>query len=308
MTKSKNRSNQGTLLKWVAGSLAAVGVLLLVLTIGNDVVLYNPKGLIAQEQFRLMMFSTGVLLAIAIPVLSLLYGFAWKYRETNKKVSHKPQKPHGKFFAVSLWIVPIIILLILSSVVWPATHKLDPHKPLAATSNNRPLTIQVIALQWKWLFIYPEQDIATVNFVQIPEDTPVTFELTADEAPMNSFWIPHLGGQLYAMTGHSNPLNLMADTPGDYPGQAAEINGEGFAGMKFTARVSTDAAFKDWVRETKRNAGRLDADTYKMLVAPSGHNPVMVYSSVESNLYNKVLMKYGGSHQGHDQPMGHEGH
>jgi cytochrome o ubiquinol oxidase subunit II len=294
MTKRKNKSVQGKPVALILLALLSAGLLIMALLMRADVVLLNPKGIIAEEQARLMIFTVGVLLSIAIPTLTLLYFFAWKYRETNQNAKHDPNKKLGGFSSFGLWLIPASVVLLLTAVVWPATHQLDPHKAIA--SNKKPLTIQVIAMQWKWLFIYPEQNIATVNFVQIPVNTPVQFELTADEAPMNSFWIPHLGGQLYAMTGHSNRLNLMADTPGDFAGQAAEINGEGFAGMKFIAQAVPGNSFEDWVQGMKAPSKKLDSAEYKKLLAPSENNPPAFYSSVEPNLYDKVLLKYGDSH------------
>src|SRR5690606_18072068 len=147
---------------------------------------------------------------------------------------------------------------------------------------------QVVSMNWKWLFIYPEQDIATVNFVQIPVDTPIRFELTADEAPMSSFWIPHLAGMLYTMTGHVNPLHLMADTVGDYPGASAEINGNGFAGMKFTTRVSSEEDFQAWVQETKMSSDHLDDHEYDELLKPSQFNEPVFYASATPNLYHTI--------------------
>jgi cytochrome o ubiquinol oxidase subunit 2 len=281
-------------------ALAGLGLLAAAVLPGTDVALYNPKGLIAQEQFRLMMFSSSVLLAIAIPTLTLLYYFAWKYRESNQP-AHQPSPPahHGKLFTLSLWAIPTLAVVILTAVVWPTTHRLDPHKSIAADAE--PLTVQVIALRWKWLFIYPQQGIATVNYVQIPTDTRVQFDLTADEAPMNSFWIPHLGGQLYAMTGHSNQLNLMATTSGSYAGQAAEINGDGFAGMKFTAQAVPKTAFDQWVQSTQQSPNALDAARYAELLKPSQNNPVAFYTTASANLYNDVLQKYADSHSGHGE-------
>lgn len=280
-------------------------VLLFVILLQNaDVALLSPKGLVAREQFKLMLFSTAVMMAIAVPTLFLLYFFAWKYRESNAKATYDSSVRHGKFFVLGVWAIPTIVMLVLATVMWSATHKLEPQKSIA--SDAKPLTIQVIALRWKWLFIYPEQGIASVNFVQVPTDTPIRFEITADEAPMNSFWIPHLGGQLYAMTGHMNPLNLLAETPGDYPGSSAEISGAGFAGMKFIARASSMESFELWVQQTKQSAEILDSAEYQKLLEPSENNQAAFYSSPESGLYNKVIMKYIGSHK--HQPAAYEAH
>jgi cytochrome o ubiquinol oxidase subunit 2 len=178
----------------------------------------------------------------------------------------------------------------MSVISWQATHRLDPYAPLA--SAVRPLTIQVIAMNWKWLFVYPEQGIATVNYVAIPAKTPITFALTADSAPMNSFWIPQLSGQMYAMPGMTTPLRVIADTTGEYAGRAAEINGEGLAGMTFTVKAVTQADFLDWVSSVKQSAPPLTDEAYKELLKPAADVAPAYYSSVASGLYSGVVMKY----------------
>jgi len=278
------------LIVWLLGLMVLYAMLLY----GADIRVLNPRGLIANDQFKLIIFSTVVLLLIAGPTLFFLYFFAWKYRETNTKATYDPNARHGKFFIFSLWAIPCVFMAVLMIVMWSATHKLEPQKPIA--SSKKPLTVQVIALRWKWLFIYPEQGIATVNFVQTPVDTPVEFDLMADDAPMSSFWIPHWGGQLYAMTGMVNKLNLMPTTVGDSAGSSAEINGEGFAGMKFTARASTQQDFDEWVQDVKNSREVLDLPEYQKLLQPSENNPPVLYSATEPDLYGKVLSKYMGSH------------
>ena len=301
-TKRKKKIGQGRSVLLVFLGLVGLATLTAALLRGTDVALFRPTGFIAHEQLKLMMFSVAVMLVIAIPTLILFYFFAWRYRETNHKAAYNPHTRYGKFFVLSLWVIPSIFVLILAGAMWPATHKLEPNKSIA--SDTKPLTIQVIALRWKWLFIYPEQNIATVNFVQVPTGTSVQFELTADKTPMSSFWIPHLGGQLYAMTGHANRLNLMADTPGDYAGRSAEINGSGFAGMKFTARASSRVDFDKWVQDVQLSSNQLDYAMYEQLLLPSEDNPAEFYSKPEPNLYDIVLMRYMGSqheYTEHDQ-------
>ncbi len=250
----------------------------------------NPKGLIAADQRRLIFVTVAILLVIAIPSVFLLFFTAWKYRESNHHAKYAPDTHHGKFFVFTIWLIPSMVMLLLAFILWTATHKLVPQDPIA--SSEKPLVIQVVSLRWKWLFIYPEQNIATVNFAQIPVHRPVEFELTADESPMSSFWIPNLGGQLYAMTGMVNRLNLMADTTGAYPGSSAEINGAGYAGMKFTARASSGVEFNRWVQGVKQSKNVLDDASYAKLLKPSESNPPAFYASSESGLYDKVLMKY----------------
>lgn len=275
-------------------ALVDLGLILRYLMQGKNIALFNPKGLIAQEQMSLMVLTAVVLLAIAIPTLFILFYTAWKYRETNSKATYAPNGRHSKYLSLSIWAIPTAFMLVLALVMWPATHRLEPRKVI--TSDAKPITIQVISMRWKWLFIYPDQNIATVNFVQVPVNTPVQFVLTADEAPMSSFWIPNLGGQLYSMTGHVNRLNLMADTPGDYPGSSAEINGAGFSGMKFIARASSAEDFSRWAQEVKQSPDVLDAATYDRVLEPSENNPAAFYSTYENGLYDKVVMKYTGSH------------
>jgi cytochrome o ubiquinol oxidase subunit 2 len=301
MTKRHKKISPTTPILLTILGLASLGLLITVLLQGTDVALLSPKGFIATEQRRLMLFSVFVLLEIAIPTLTVFYFVAWKYRESNEKATYAPHARHGKSLVFGIWAVPCTFMLILASVMWPATHKLAPQKLI--DNGAKPLTIQVIAMRWKWLFIYPEQKIATVNFVQIPTDTPVQFELTADETPMSSFWIPHLGGQLYAMTGHLNQLNLMADAPGDFAGSSAEINGAGFAGMKFTARASSMADFNAWVQEVGQSPAVLNSAEYEKLLVPSESNQAALYSKADPDIYANMLMKYAGSHSKH---TGHE--
>ena len=302
MTERKNKPGIAKYVRLIVLGLFGLGLTITMLLQGTDVALLNPSGFIAGQQRSLMFFSVIILLAVAVPTLIMLYFFAWKYRESNTKAAYDPGVRHGKLFVFSMWAVPSFFMLVLALVMWTATHKLEHNKPIA--SATKPITIQVVAMRWKWLFIYPEQNIATVNFVQIPVDTPIQFELTADETPMSSFWIPHFGGQLYAMTGHSNRLNLMAEEPGDYPGSTAEINGSGFAGMKFIARVTTEQDFDLWVQEMRGSSEVLDTAEYNNLLKPSENNPAAYYSSTESTLFDNLLMKYNGAHNHQPQNSG----
>jgi cytochrome o ubiquinol oxidase subunit II len=299
--KSKHRPGSAVRI-FILGAIGFVA-LLYVLLQGQNIALLNPKGLMAEEQLGLIIFAAVLPLVIAVPTVAFLYYTAWKYRETNPKATYEPDKKAGKLFNVSIWVVPTAFMMVLSAVMWSATHRLEPQKSIVAEA--KPLTIQVVALRWKWLFLYPEQKIATVNYVQIPKDTPVRFELTADDAPMSAFWIPNLGGMLYAMTGHMNPLNLMADTPGDYPGSVAEINGDGFAKMRFTARVSSKEDFDAWVQSTHWSPELLNAAEYDKLLKPSEGNLPAFYSDYEDGLYDKVLMKYHGSHGSNHEATTH---
>lgn len=256
---------------------------------GTIVAVLDPKGSIAQSQFDLIIFTTILSLVVIIPVFVMTFYIVWKYRAGNKKAAYNPDWDHSRTAEIIWWGVPLALITVLAVITWITSHSLDPYRPLE--SAQKPITIQVIALDWKWLFIYPEQDIASVNYIQIPEDTPINFELTAD-APMNSFWIPQLGGQVYAMAGMKTKLHLLASEPGEYRGSSANISGEGFAGMKFTAKATSETDFEAWIQSVKASSAILDRASYDDLAKPSRDNPVIYYSSHDRQLYDTVMMKY----------------
>lgn len=278
------------------GILVLFGIAMAFLTYGHDVALFNPKGMIANEQHRLMVVSTLVMLVLVVPVILTLYFFMWKYREGSGDTTYAPDTKNNKAYLLFAWGAPLTIVAIIAALMLPATQRLDPGKSIA--SDNKQITVKVVALRWKWLFIYPEQNVASVNFTQVPVDTPVRYEITADEMPMSSFWIPHLGGMLYSMTGHVNPLNLIGDTVGDYPGSTAEINGPGFAGMRFTTRVSSKEDFDKWVAEAKQSQITLDEAEYEKLLEPSENNKPVLYANPSPDLFDMIVGKYG--HDMHD--------
>lgn len=248
----------------------------------------QPKGEIGQRELDILLFAAGLSLLVVVPVFVLTFYIVWKYR-ADKKSTYLPDWDHSRSLEAVWWAVPIILIGILSVITWRTSYSLDPFKPIA--SDKKPLIIQVVALQWKWLFIYPEQNVASVNFAQIPVDTPVQFEITSD-APMNAFWIPQLGGQIYAMSGMSSHLNLIANQLGDFTGVSANISGKGFSGMHFVTRASTESDFGAWVRDAKNASQRLSLATYNDLAQPSQDNPVSVYSSVDTGLYDMIVAKY----------------
>ncbi|MBF0206420.1 MAG: COX aromatic rich motif-containing protein [Oligoflexia bacterium] len=262
----------------------------------DSTLLTHPKGVIARDEFHLMLTNVFHMLIVIVPTYILLFVVAWKYRAKNSskldrsQAEYDPDKSPGIFGELILWIIPSIIVASMATITWDATHDLDPYRPLK--SEVKPLQIQVVALNWKWLFIYPEQGIATVNFVQFPERTPVHFSLAADGSPMNSFWIPQLSGQIYAMTGMVTPLYIMADGPGVYAGKAAEINGQGYADMVFVAKSTSQSNFDSWIVSVKQSPLQLTNNTYNELLRPSENNPTTLYSSVEEGLFNKVVLKY----------------
>lgn len=255
----------------------------------NNIAVLEPKGMIGAAESDLIITSCLLMLIVVIPVFILTWFFAWKYREGNEKARHDPDWEHNYIAEYCWWGVPCVIVLVLAVLTWKSSHDLNPFKPIK--SDVKPIEIQVVALDWKWLFIYPEQKIATINFVQFPENTPVNFEITSD-APMNSFWIPQLGGQIYAMPAMRSKLHLIADEVGSFRGLSSNISGDGFAGMTFTAKSSTNEEFDAWVQSVKSSANHLTLDEYDQLLKPTSYHPVTVYVLMQDDLFDRILMKY----------------
>ena len=270
-----------------------------ILLSGHDITILNPKGLIAQKEYKLILLTVPIMFAVVIPVFFMTFFIAWKYRAGNTKATYTPDWDHSPKLQTLWWGILCGVIAILCVINWHAAHDLDPHVPIS--SSAKPLKIQVVALQWKWLFIYPEQGIATVNYVAFPEKTPITFELTGD-APMNSFWIPSLGSQMYAMAGMVTHLPLIADSVGEFRGSTAEISGRGFAGMRFKAKAVSQSDFDTWTASVKESPLTLTYDIYKELAKPSEDTPPTFYSSTQEGLYNTIIMKFmpqghGSEHQ-----------
>jgi cytochrome o ubiquinol oxidase subunit 2 len=286
--------------------LAFVFLIAIVIYLGTlKIPVLQPAGIVGQKERNLLYVSLLLSVVVVVPVFIMLFAFAWKYREGNEKAKYDPTFESSRKLESIWWGIPFAIIFILSIITWNSSHDLDPIKPLSA--ERQPIHIQVVALQWKWLFIYPDQNIASVNFVQFPKKTPVDFEITSD-APMNSFWIPALGGQIYAMQGMSTHLHLMADENGDYQGKSANISGKGFAKMTFTARSSTPSEFNQWVSRADLVNSPLTTATYTNLAKPSEVNHVSYYSSVEKGLYHKIIDKYMAPHSGSVEGATEHGH
>lgn len=275
----------------IALSLFLLGLIYVIVHIilHTDIAVLNPKGIIATKELKLMLISTVLMLIIVIPVFVLLAWTSWKYRASNKKALYDPDWDNSYVVEAIWWGFPCLIVAILSYYTWVSSHELDPFKPLE--SEVKPLTIQVVALEWKWLFLYPEQKIATVNYIHIPEKTPIQFEITAN-APMNSFWIPQLGGQIYAMNGMKTELHLMADEVGEYRGSSANLSGTGFAWMNFLVHATTHDEFNKWVKESQSTIQVLSQESYQNLAKPSQDNPKALYKLEETNLFNRIITAF----------------
>jgi cytochrome o ubiquinol oxidase subunit II len=272
----------------------------------TNIAVLNPKGPIAQKELNLIIVALLLSLLIVIPVFTLTIVFAWRYREGNTKAKYSPELDHNRTAETMWWLIPSALILVLAIVAWNSSHELDPYKPLV--SNIRPLTIQVVALDWKWLFIYPQQNVASVNFFQFPSQTPINFEITSD-APMNSFWIPQLGGQIYAMPGMSTQLHLLASSDGSYSGSSANISGVGFSGMNFIAKATSKSDFNNWLESIKNSSSQLSLSRYNKLANPSENNPPSYYSAPQYGLFNIIVNRYlippssNGTVQNYTQPI-----
>ena len=251
----------------------------------------DPQGPIGADEKSLIITATVLMLLVVVPVIALTLFFAWRYRESNTEATYAPEWHHSNKIEVVIWAVPIAIIAALAYITWTSTHALDPYAKVAGTEGVKPIEVEVVALDWKWLFIYPEQRIATVNELAFPKGVPVHFKITSDSV-MNAFFIPQLGSQVYAMAGMQQHLNLLATREGSYDGMSANFSGEGFSDMKFKARVMSDAGFDAWVKQVQASPKTLTFDEYRNLSKPSEKTPVAYYATVEPVLYTAVLDKY----------------
>lgn len=281
---------------------------------GAQIDVLSPKGVISDQQKTLFIFTIVLSAVVVVPVFVMLGLFAYKYRDSNPK--HKGYDPEWKensTLEAIWWGIPIAIIGVLAVVTWQTSHSLDPYKKIEADHPSIP--VQVVAMQWKWLFIYPDEGIATLNYVMMPKDVPVSFHLTAD-APMSAFWIPALGSQIYNMNGMSSELNLMATENGTYRGYTSNINGRGYADMTFEANVVDHDEYHKWTDSTMKDADLpvLDRALLEKLSQPSVQQTTLTYRVDDPELYESVLRIYMPNmmHQSgaHDtmESMDSEGH
>lgn len=278
--------------KFLIGILAIImSVIGIAIVLSHEKALvFHPKGIIAQSELKLIITNILLMLLIIFPTYILLFAVVWKYCIKRKHAQYDPDHSYGPIGELLMWGLPSILVVVLAIVTWKATYQLNPYKPIE--SDVDALVVQVVALDWKWLFIYPELGIATLNEFHIPERTPIHLKLTADGAPMNSFWIPQLSGQIYSMTGMTTQLYLMADGPGRYIGRAVEINGEGYADMTFQVKSMSQKDFEEWVAQAKTSMHHLTKDFYQQLVKPSINRSIILFSEVEQDLYHHIIHKY----------------
>ncbi len=262
---------------------------------GCNTLLLNPPGDVAAQQGNLIVVSTLLMLLIILPVIALTLFFAWRYRASNKEATYAPDWDHSTQLELAIWAAPLLIIIALGAITWVSTHTLDPYRPVERIAagrplpaNVKPLVIEVVALDWKWLFLYPEQDIAMVNELAVPVDRPVQFKITGSTV-MNSFYIPALAGQIYAMPGMQTQLHAVMNAPGVYDGFSANYSGAGFSGMRFKLHGLGDAGFEQWVAKARASKSALSREAYLELEKPSEKVAPVAFASVAPGLYEAVL-------------------
>lgn len=305
------RDNKKRPVRWgtqvLIGSVISIAIIaaLVFVTQGRDMPVLNPHGTIADQQFILIMITVGLGVFVIVPVFVLLFVIAWKYRDTNKKAKYDPEFDGHRGLEALWWGIPLAIIFVLAIITWVSTHELDPYKKLE--SDVTPVKVQVVSLDWKWLFIYPDYNIATVNYLNIPKNTPIDLKLTSD-APMNSFWVPALAGQVYTMTGMSTQLHFMSDSVGTYNGASANISGEGFADMKFKVYSQNETDFEAWARKASQSPDVLNEARYKELAARGSDTAEKTFMLGSPDLFDSIVKKYMHPTTDKTETMhGHEG-
>jgi cytochrome o ubiquinol oxidase subunit 2 len=246
----------------------------------------DPQGPIAAAQRLILINATAIMLVVVIPVILATLAFAWWYRSSNPRAGRSPEQAYEGRIEFVIWSIPALIVILLGGVIWIGTHQLDPRAPIPG--NADPLRVEVVALDWKWLFIYPDQGIAAVNELTIPAGTPVAFRLTSATV-MNSFFVPQIGSQIYTMGGMTTHLNLLADQPGEYPGFSANFSGDGFSEMRFIVKAIPAGDFETWVAQVRGRGSDLDDAGYAGLAKPSKAVPPMTYRSVVPKLFERIV-------------------
>lgn len=249
----------------------------------------EPSGPIARDIDELFWTTVALMSLVLIPVFTMTAWFSWNYRASNRRAPYAPDWDRSFWLEWLVWLVPGLIITLLASMAWIYSHRLSPYKPLE--SDMPPLEIQVVALDWKWLFIYPEQRVAAVNELSFPVNRPINFKITSNTV-MNAFFIPRLGGQIYAMAGMETQLHVIADKPGRYFGENTQFSGRGFPYQNFIAIATSEQGFKDWIAQARQSAGRLDVKEFDRLAQPSIRQPATYYASVTPALFERIMARF----------------
>jgi cytochrome o ubiquinol oxidase subunit II len=252
----------------------------------RDAGVLDPQGPIASAERLLLINATAIMLVVVVPVILATVGFAWWYRSSNPRAGHCPDRAYEGRIEFVVWSIPALVVILLGGVNWIGSHQLDPRAPIPAEA--KPLQVDVVSLDWKWLFIYPDQGVAAVNQLIVPAGTPVNFRLTSATV-MNSFFVPQLGSQIYTMAGMTTHLNLLADQPGKYRGLSANFSGDGFSDMRFIVTAVSAGDFAGWVAKVRSSGSALDDPGYADLTKPSQAVPPTTYRSVAPKLFERIV-------------------
>jgi cytochrome o ubiquinol oxidase subunit II len=247
----------------------------------------NPKGPIAAAEQQILFNSLAIMLAIVIPTILATLGIAFWFRASNTRARYLPTFDYSGRLEALVWAIPAMTVILVGGVAWVGSHDLDPRKPIVSAAKA--VRVQVVSLDWKWLFIYPEHGIASVNQLTIPVGTPVSFDLTSSSV-MNSFFVPQLGGQIYTMAGMTTRLHLQANHPGTYRGLSAQFSGDGFSDMRFAVDAVPPEDFTRWITNARSAGPALDALTYAVLATPSQAVQPFTYRDVAPDLFTSILM------------------
>ena len=266
--------------------LRAAALALILLTSGCNRGILDPVGPVGQAEKTILINSTAIMLAIIIPTMIATVAFAWWFRRGNTKAKYLPDWEYSGAIEMVVWGIPILTVMLLAGIAWIGSHDLDPSKPLK--SGKPPLRVDVVSLDWKWLFIYPDQGIATVNQLVVPEDTPVSYRLTSATV-WNVFFVPQFGTMIYTMPRMTTRLNLQADRPGVYDGLSAHFSGDGFPGMQFKAHVLPRDQFLVWAQGQRGNGTALDGRSYAELSKPTSYVKPITYGAVAPGLFDAIV-------------------
>ncbi|ARN80971.1 ubiquinol oxidase subunit II [Methylocystis bryophila] len=264
----------------------------------------EPRGPVGAGNAQILLNSLAIMLMIVVPTLLATIAFAWWFRASNSRATYRPDWTYSGRVELIVWGIPLLVVLFLSGVIWIGSHDLDPARPLAG--EQKPLEIQVVSLDWKWLFIYPEEGVASVNEIAVPADRPVHFTLTSATV-MNMFFVPQLGSMIATMNGMVTELHLKADRPGSYYGLSAQYSGAGFADMHFLLRALPPESFAQWTAEARKSGTALDENAYLALARERAASPPRLYGSIDRALFEKVaarrLQSDASLPAGHAEPM-----
>ena len=267
---------------WVGRRVVVIAPI--VLTACQPAVL-DPQGIIGIAEKTILIDSVAIMLAIVIPTIAATFVFAWWFRASNTRARYLPNFVYSGRIEMIIWSIPLLTIILLGGVGWIGSHDLDPAKPLA--SPTPPLEVQVVSLDWKWLFIYPEQHVASVNQLVVPAGVPVHFSLTSASV-MNAFFIPQLGSMIYTMNGMTTQLNLQADAPGTFRGLSSHYSGDGFADMYFEVRAVPAEGFAAWIEATRKTGPTLDPASYTTLAKQSIGTAPFTFRSADPTLFQQI--------------------